>query len=445
MGAEPVRFVPVDRQADRATLLGLAEWCQQFAPRVGLNEAEFPDTLLLDVSGCGTYFGSEAVLVERVEQAFSEVGYTVCVVVADTIGAAWAVAHFGAIQIVPPEEPLTAVLSPLPVSALRLDDGTVRTLRELGVEQIGQLQSLPRSSLPARLGPQVLQRLDQALGLQPEILVPHRPLPPIEAKREFDEPLEQRQAVEHLGQAMLEKVLSAVEARGHGVVRLTFHIQMEAGQQVLALGVSRPTLAMKHLHTLLRLRLERQPPPRPVMSLRLRVRETAPMAIRQSVWWVADDSADRREREQATLVDRLSSRLGAEAVLRARLTGEAQPELSLRYEPWIPQAGSPQPKTPRRTTRTAPRTMIPPRPWRLLSRPVAVRVISVVPDGPPRQFEWRTTKHLIDRWWGPERLATGWWRKSPAARDYYRVETRGGLHAWLFRTHDGWYLQGWFD
>ena len=473
VGTDPVRFAPVDRAADLTALLGLAGWCQQFAPRVGLNEAEFPEALLLDVSGCGTYFGSEAVLIADVQRAFAAVGYAVSLAIADTIGAAWAVSRFSPpSQIVPSQEPLQTVLAPLPVAALRLDEETVRTLRELGVEQIGQLQSLPRSGLPARLGRQVLERLDQALGLRPEILRPHRPLPPIEARRELEEPVEQRLAVEHLGKALLAEVLPAVEARGQGVIRLTFQFQMEARRQLLTVGVSRPTLDRKHLHNLLRLQLERQAPAQPITALRLRVRETAPLAISQGAWWVGDDSAEKRGREGAALVDRLSSRLGSEAVLRAGLTGEVQPELAIRYEPWIPSPGSSPSKSsrrrvarpdkgvgsavPRPTTPLSGRatpsgntshvTISSPRPLRLLA-PFPIHATSVVPDGPPLRFWWRTVEHVVARWWGPERLETGWWRHEPAARDYYRVETREGLHAWLFRNRmgDGWYLQGWFD
>ena len=52
----------------------------------------------------------------------------------------------------------------LPVSALRLAPNTFSMLAECGLRTVGQLQDLPRSSLPSRFGPQLLQRLDQATG-----------------------------------------------------------------------------------------------------------------------------------------------------------------------------------------------------------------------------------------------------------------------------------------
>jgi protein ImuB len=117
-------------------------------------------------------------------------------------------------------------------------------------------------------------------------------------------------------------------------------------------------------------------------------------------------------------------------------------------------------------------------------------VISVVPSGPPAQFHFAGVDYRIARAWGPERIETGWWRKlgagdavmarspdrvmNPTAglperrrpsvsrvawsgdhattsgagirRDYYRVETTGGRHFWLFRRlSDGrWFLHGEF-
>ena len=73
--------------------------------------------------------------------------------------------------------------------------------------------------------------------------------------------------------------------------------------------------------------------------------------------------------------------------------------------------------------------------------------MSVAPDGPPVWFRWRKRKFDIARYWGPERIETGWWRQGTVRRDYYRVETEAGCRFWLFRdlkTGD-WYLHGSFE
>jgi protein ImuB len=97
------------------------------------------------------------------------------------------------------------------------------------------------------------------------------------------------------------------------------------------------------------------------------------------------------------------------------------------------------------------------RPTRLLQRPEQVNVTALLPDDPPRQFQWHRHTHRIVKVEGPERVADEWWRPRPSGkvmpanivppvRDYYRVEDNDGGRFWLFR--DGslnsakWYLHG---
>ena len=84
-----------DPLADRAALVELAGWCEQFSPLVGIEPS---DNLCLNVTGLGPLFGSEALLVEQVARAFRRRELAVRMAVADTLGAAWAVAHFGIAQ-----------------------------------------------------------------------------------------------------------------------------------------------------------------------------------------------------------------------------------------------------------------------------------------------------------------------------------------------------------
>ena len=63
-----------------------------------------------------------------------------------------------------------------------------------------------------------------------------------------------------------------------------------------------------------------------------------------------------------------------------------------------------------------------------------------MPDGPPVRFRWRRASHEIVAAEGPERIEGTWWdgdENSPRtnlARDYFRVEDKGGLRFWLFRA-----------
>lgn len=82
-----------------------------------------------------------------------------------------------------------------------------------------------------------------------------------------------------------------------------------------------------------------------------------------------------------------------------------------------------------------------------LVAPVALEVLSVVPDGPPVTFRWQGQQHRVVCHWGPERIETGWWRGASVRRDYYRVETTTGQRFWLFRQLGDrrWHLHGAFS
>ena len=127
-------------------------------------------------------------MVRRIAWDFERVGYHLLAALAETPGAAWAVAHYapiidtaqgspspartkGAAAVIVPPGRQAAWVAPLPIAGLRLPDKVIEMLRELGIEQIGQLQKLPRSTLPARFGACVLDRLDQDPAVASSIFV----------------------------------------------------------------------------------------------------------------------------------------------------------------------------------------------------------------------------------------------------------------------------------
>jgi len=96
-------------QADRRELERLAQWCCQFSPTVGLEDADPPETLLLDVTNLAPLYGGEAALAAQVRRACQRRGLEVRLAVADTIGAAWALAHYGAKAMKQPCIPFNAL------------------------------------------------------------------------------------------------------------------------------------------------------------------------------------------------------------------------------------------------------------------------------------------------------------------------------------------------
>ncbi|MBL8793518.1 MAG: DNA polymerase Y family protein [Planctomycetia bacterium] len=440
-GGQPTAFAPYDPQADREALGCLAVWCQQFSPVVALATDEPPDSLLLDITGCAHLFGGEPGLVQRAVAELRPCGYVARVALADTPGAAWAIAHYAALPdgtaVVPPGQQ-EAALAPLPVEALRLPADVLPALHDLDLRRVEQVLKLPRATLPSRFGPVLLRRLDQALGRLPEVLTPVQPAEPIAAEQAFETPLASRQLLEAVLERLLEQVLARLQDRERGmrqfVVTLHFGKQQDTDVVVSLLTSSD---SLRYLMHLLRLRLDAVRWRLAVQAVTVSVVAAPPLDWHQQTLFPEETSETERDQHLAQLIEVLSNRLGEEAVVRPQLLPDAQPEFAYRYEPRLrpsPAAGSPPAPLPLS------------RPLDLKREPLTVAVTSVVPDGPPLRFSWQGREHTVAHYWGPERIEAGWWREREARRDYYRVETQTGERFWLFRDRDSgdWFLHGTF-
>ncbi|HEY2760242.1 MAG TPA: DNA polymerase Y family protein, partial [Pirellulales bacterium] len=238
------QFEQHDLLADQAALLRLAAQCEEFSPIVGLEQ---PDNLCLDVSGIGSLFGGEQALAQQIVRALHRLGVIAKVAVADTIGTAWAVAHFGkGSPVIIPSGHTEKVLAGLPIAALRLDDTDLLT--ELGIQQIGQLLAVPRDALASRFDPQLLCRLDQALGLRFEPILSHRTPPDITAETELEYPIADRYAVDFVLGQLTERIAATLTERQQGAIRLECRLRCEGGETVkVVVGLYRASAHAKHL------------------------------------------------------------------------------------------------------------------------------------------------------------------------------------------------------
>ncbi|HEY0421055.1 MAG TPA: DNA polymerase Y family protein, partial [Acetobacteraceae bacterium] len=179
--------VPAQPEGDFRALEELAGWCLRYAP---LTAPDRPDGVWIDATGCSGLFGGEASMLDDVVERLGRSGVASRAAIADTAGAAWAVARYGeaAVTVVPTGE-TAASLRHLPVAALRLDGETTAGLARLGFDRIGQLLDSPRPPLTLRFGRDVIRRIDQALGRVGEPIEPIAPPELVAARLAFPEPL----------------------------------------------------------------------------------------------------------------------------------------------------------------------------------------------------------------------------------------------------------------
>ncbi len=486
--------LPAEPAADLSALRRLALWMSRYGVRVVLERPATgdprkskarqlraaigaPDGIGIEITGVAHLFGGEKDLLADLVRRLSGFGLTVRPGLADTPGAAFAVARAitsGKLhdRIVPPGE-TAARLAPLPVAALRLAPETVMLLHRLGLKTIGQLAQVPRPNLERRfnsrdVGAAVLTRLDQALGVAGE---PARSLVPptrFGVRRTFAEPLVSSEGVmAALGDLAtgLAETLAKAEA---GARRLVFALYRSDGSLVrIPAGLSRPSREAGHFHRLLADKLAAVDLGFGVDLMTLAAPATEHLGAAQTA--LADLASSRagdvasRAGDVALLIDRLASRLGMDRVLRlsphaSHLPEQAEVLVPVFAEPASPRSDPPPPKRGGA------------RPPFLLPHPEPVAVVAEIPDGPPARLEWRRRRCRIVRAEGPERIAPEWWqpllglarpdetearpKRRARTRDYYTIEDEAGRRYWVFReglygreeseAPPAWFLHGLF-
>jgi protein ImuB len=428
---EPVlKTVAADPEGDRRALTGLARWCGRFSPWTAPDPGDPGlDGVLLDVTGCARLFNGEDRLIAELLEAVRGLGHEAYAAAAPTIGLAWGLARHRAPDHaqgwVSAETPEPA-LSPLPVEALRIG-GVADSLRRFGLKRVGDLTAIPRPQLARRFGAEAVRRLDQARGHEQESLSPLQPAIRYRARLRFPEALllmeSLKQAVRESAATLCEKL----EADGRGLRRALLSLYRVDGQtQGLVIGAAAPARDPAHIARLFHEKLDRAR-----LDIGFGVDLVELSALRTEALGAAQDDLGGRRAAQAEDMARLTDRLVA------RLGPEGVKQVAWRESHQIERAGSWRAGTgggPLAVTE-APALPARERPLLILTRPEPADAVAEIPDGPPRSFIWRRTRHLVAGAEGPERLAPDWWRDrvSPRTRDYFRVETTEGRRFWLYR------------
>jgi len=439
---------PSDPMGDFAFLERLAVWAQRWGPWSALDP---PDGLLVDVTAVAHLFGGEEAMLEEAQAIFRRQGLAAGLAVAPTAGAAWALAHFGPERaILGPEEDAKASLSSLPVAALRLDPDVLLVLRRLGLKRIGDLYGLGRDTLQRRFrtrrtpAANPLIRLDQLLGRVPEPLLPAAAAEVPLVQRRLMEPIRHRELLDRVVEDLAQDMARLLETQGEGARRLELGMWRVDGEvTVRRLEMAAATRDPAHICRLLATRLDDVDAGFGIELVRLRAPWCEGLALAQADFEAA---AENHGTSLSVCIDRLTVRLGRDAVRRPVPFASHLPE---RAQRWIP---------PLDVAAAQEELELHARPLKLLDRAEEIAVLYATPDGVPRRFRWRGGVHEIARAEGPERIAPEWWRERPDARlrDYYRIEDGEGRRYWIYRqgiTGDGrgndrhggmpqWFLQG---
>ena len=439
-----IAVVDADEEADRALLTAISDWCDRYTPLVGLHP---PDGLILDIAGCAHLFGGEAALAADLVQRLGARGLQARVGVADTVGCAWAVARYGEASIIPSGAE-RGTLVPLPLAALRLSANVLIALAQVGLKRIEDVIELPRAPLEARFA-DLVQRLDQTLGIENEPITPRLPVPAAMAEQRFPEPIARESDVLGTIERLAGQLARVLEQRGEGARLLQVALFRADGKVFrIEAGTAEPLREPRRIARLFAERLtaigDEVDPGFGYDMVRLCAMMTERHDPPQTGLAAPDHAA-----ELAHLIDRLGARFGLRRVTRLIEQDTHIPEFAV-----MAVAAHMVPRPARGHVALEHDAPAPTRPIRLFARPEPVEAMAEVPDGPPVRFRWRRMLHEVESAEGPERIAMEWWRDAAGhalARDYFRVESRAGVRVWLYREGDfiahsetHWFVHGMF-
>jgi protein ImuB len=428
-GSGRLTLLPHSPGDDRRALERLATECDQFSPAVALEDAEEPDSLVLDVTGLAPLWGEdgERGLADAVVQWSATQRLKAMVAVAPTIGLALAAARFVSSETGPPI--VTAQQSPrlaerLPIEALRVETAIVEGLQRLGIETIGQLLALPRSSLPARFGIGVVRRLDQLLGDAPEPVESFRGEAPLIAVWEFESAVANAQTLQYVRGELLKRLSERMRQRRCGALRVLIEHWLDAAGTVpvrVVLRLFRPTTSARELEELATLHLDGARFPYAVRAIRVLIGATAPIDVQQRTLFENDRQDDPHA--LALLINRLASRVGADRVVRVAKRQSIDPRRAYATTP----ATDAQAEAFELTTLQAAKARRLPLTMPGDATPVEVETNQ---HGEPIALRWHGRSAVV-RYWGPERIETGWWRGRSMRRDAWWVELEDGARLWI--------------
>lgn len=427
---DPLVVESLQPAQDRQSLVELALRCERFSFRIGLEDAERPESILMDVTGIASFFSGEQALAEELSRALASRRYEGRIAISETIGSAWAAAHFLASSQQPVVIPAGELrrLDPLPVRGLRLNDATVAKLQRLGIQSIAQVSALERAALIRRFGTELVARLDQLRGQPPESITPCHPLPTYRAERNLEGGIWHPEAIEQLWSLVLRELLDLLAPKRLGTRHLACRFSLEDQTlQLLNLRFCETTNDQRHITELFRLQQQRQRLSAAVVGLQIEALDVSPLeACQQELF---DGDTQDHARQYSVLLNRLSSRLGEEAVLVPGLCPTPIPEQAVRMH-GVSEAISAVSTT---GSTFATRFHGLDRPTVLFPQPRPVEVIALVPEGPPAVVFWRRIRFDIADASEPERIESGWWDGQYVCRDYYWLETTAGQWLWVFR------------
>jgi protein ImuB len=400
----------------------------RFTPMVTLAEDE---TIIMDVTGSLRLFGGILRLCQLIGQVVDVIGLSARITTAPTGQGAWLLATNKRRRVLKMSS-LERVLGALPFYAAPEVRKFGDWFAGLGCMTLNDIRRLPRPGLKKRCGVDMLDSLDRAYGLAPELYEWLAVPPTFTARLELPDRVEHADAVLFAARRLIVQMCGWLSAQQLALTHASLVLEHERGREAiepttLDIALSEPTWREDHLVRLFKERLGRTELAAPVIAVRLNaVKVETAEPPNETLFPEPGGSPEDHNR----LLELLVARLGPENVLRAAPTSDHRPECANR---WLSV-------TDKRRVEAPPSDL--PRPTWLLETPIKLLIRS------NRPFYGSPLKLVSTG----ERIEGGWFDGGLVSRDYFVAQADDQSCYWIYRERPRsevvdetrWYLHGLF-
>jgi protein ImuB len=256
---------------------------ERLAAHTPCLEAESLGVAYAEAAGMGQLYGSVVAWCEALGGEARAVNLSLRVGVAENKFCAWIAAQRATADA--PYSSVTeaagAFLAPLSLAYIPFDDETRRRLVALGIRTMGQFARLSATAAAEQFGPEWLEWHGRARGRDDRPVLGQRSQT-VEAGREFDPPVLQREAILAVGLELGQDLLMTLRREGLAARRLELEIILAEGTEWRRGVTPRQRLDVERLPLLLgELLAELDAESRGVAELRLRLTGVAPAGGQQ--------------------------------------------------------------------------------------------------------------------------------------------------------------------
>ena len=468
-----------------AALLDLA-W--SVSPRV---EDTAPDTLVIDLAGLSSLFGSDENIADLLTQRVAEFGLAAHIAVSQNLEVAVHAARgFSGVTLIAAGEE-SRRLGPLPINVLGASSEILETLDFWGVRSCEVLAALPVLQLSERLGQEGVHLHEWARGAGVRAMVLAEPATNFEEELELEESIEELDPLSFLLGRLLDQLCLRLTVRSlaAGSIRLRFalgptgqkdvqirnddsrHKKKVAYEKTLTLPV--PMRDSKMLLNLLRLTLQGDPPPASILKIFMTAEAAKPRVVQTGLFLPPSPDVAKLELTIARLAHLVGeANVGSPQLIDTHRPGE------FRMSRFTPPCGETK-KFRRRKSASARnaqcgtatlscvlKTSQSSPCKNMLASPLAFRMFrpalpaSVqIHESRPKKVSFRGARGEVLTASGPWRTSGDWWREDAWHQDEWDLEIRfnasperaqkspqHGLYRFYFDSlSQRWFVRGIYD